>query len=73
MLRTVARYHLEAEAIGGTEVPEKEAVRGRAPYQKYFLPQMWEANAPPAPVRPDLWRGSASDRGARRFFHHRSV
>ena len=56
MLETAARYHLEAEAIGGTEIPEKEVVRGRAQYQKYFLPQMWEAN-----VRrlrrsdPDLW------------------
>ena len=49
-------YHIEAEAIGGTEFPEAEVVRGREKYHKYFLPQMWEANL--RRLRrsdPDLW------------------
>lgn len=44
MLEKAARYHLEAEAIGGTEIAEAEVIRGRAAYHKYFLPNMWEAN-----------------------------
>jgi L-fuculose-phosphate aldolase len=44
MLETAARYHLEAEAIGGTELAEVEVLRGREAYRKYFLPNMWEAN-----------------------------
>lgn len=44
MLEVAARYHIEAEAIGGTEFPEAEVVRGRAAYHKHFLPNMWEAN-----------------------------
>jgi len=44
MLEVAARYHLEAEAIGGTEFPEAEVVRGRGAYHRHFLPNMWEAN-----------------------------
>jgi L-fuculose-phosphate aldolase len=44
MLEEAARYHLECEAAGGTEILEAEVVAGRAAYQKYFLPNMWEAN-----------------------------
>jgi L-fuculose-phosphate aldolase len=44
MLEQAARYHLECEAAGGTEILDAEVVAGRAAYQKYFLPNMWEAN-----------------------------
>ena len=44
MLEVAARYHIEAEAIGGTEFPEAEVVRGRAAYHRHFLPNMWDAN-----------------------------
>lgn len=56
MLEKAARYHVEAERIGGTEFPEAEARRGRAAYHKHFLPQMWEANLRRlARSDPDLW------------------
>jgi L-fuculose-phosphate aldolase len=58
MLEQAARYHLECEAAGGTEIVEAEVVAGRAAYQKYFLPNMWEANL--ARLRtsdPDLFEG----------------
>jgi L-fuculose-phosphate aldolase len=44
MLEQSAKYHLECEAIGGTEILEDEVVGGRAMYQKFFLPHMWQAN-----------------------------
>jgi L-fuculose-phosphate aldolase len=44
MLEVAAHYHIEAEAIGGTEFPEAEVLRGRAAYHRHFLPNMWEAN-----------------------------
>jgi L-fuculose-phosphate aldolase len=44
MLEVAARYHIEAEAIGGTEFPEAEVVRGRSAYLRHFIPNMWEAN-----------------------------
>jgi L-fuculose-phosphate aldolase len=44
MLEQCARYHLECEAAGGTEIIEAEVVAGRAMYRKHFLPNMWEAN-----------------------------
>jgi L-fuculose-phosphate aldolase len=44
MLEQCARYHLECEAAGGTEILEAEVVAGRAMYQKHFLPNMWDAN-----------------------------
>jgi L-fuculose-phosphate aldolase len=44
MLEAAARYHIEAEAIGGTEFPDAEALRGRGKYRQHFLPNMWDAN-----------------------------
>jgi ribulose-5-phosphate 4-epimerase/fuculose-1-phosphate aldolase len=44
MLEKCAEYHLAAEAIGGTEFPLEEVVRGKGRYQELFLPNMWEAN-----------------------------
>jgi L-fuculose-phosphate aldolase len=44
MLEQCARYHIECEAIGGTEILVDEVVGGRAMYQKHFLPNMWESN-----------------------------
>jgi L-fuculose-phosphate aldolase len=44
VLEQAARYHIEAEAIGGTEFPLPEVVRGKASYHRHYLPQMWEAN-----------------------------
>ena len=42
-LEQSARYHLEAEAAGGTEFPVAEARRGKAKYHQHYLPQMWDA------------------------------
>lgn len=44
MLEVAARYHLEAEAAGGTEFPDIEAARGKVAYHKHFIPNMWAAN-----------------------------
>jgi L-fuculose-phosphate aldolase len=44
MLEQCARYHLECEAAGGTEILEAEVIAGKAMYQKHFLPNMWESN-----------------------------
>lgn len=44
MLEIAARYHLESEAVGGTEIPEAEVRRGREAYHRHFLPNMWDAN-----------------------------
>jgi len=58
MLEEAARYHLECEAAGGTEILGAEVVAGRAAYQKYFLPNMWEANLARLRVSdPDLFEG----------------
>lgn len=43
-LEACARYHLECEAAGGTEICEAEVVAGKAMYRKHYLPNMWEAN-----------------------------
>jgi ribulose-5-phosphate 4-epimerase/fuculose-1-phosphate aldolase len=43
-LERCARYHLECEAAGGTEILPDEVVAGKAMYRKHFLPNMWEAN-----------------------------
>jgi L-fuculose-phosphate aldolase len=43
-LEEAARYHLECEAIGGTEIAEAEVIGGKAMYRKHFLPTMWQAN-----------------------------
>ena len=42
-LEQAARYHLEAEAIDGTEFPLAEVVRAKAKYHQHYLPQMWSA------------------------------
>lgn len=42
-LEQAARYHLEAEAVGGTEFPAAEARRGKGKYHQHYLPQMWAA------------------------------
>jgi len=56
MLEVAAQYHIEAEAIGGSEFPDAEARRGREKYQKYFLLQMWDANFRRLQRSdPDLW------------------
>ena len=34
-LEQAARYHLEAEAVGGTEFPSAEARRGKAKYHQH--------------------------------------
>jgi len=44
MLEKAARYHLDCERIGGTELPVAEVIRGRGRYHKYFLSNMWAAN-----------------------------
>ncbi len=44
MLEKAARYHIDAERIGGSELPRAEVIRGREKYYKYFIPNMWEAN-----------------------------
>ena len=43
-LEQCARYHLECEAAGGTEILHDEVVAGKAMYRKHFLPNMWAAN-----------------------------
>jgi L-fuculose-phosphate aldolase len=43
-LEKAARFHLECEAIGGTEILEAEVIGGKAMYRRHFLPQMWAAN-----------------------------
>ena len=43
-LEAAARFHLECEAIGGTEIAEAEVIGGKGMYRKYYLPQMWAAN-----------------------------
>jgi L-fuculose-phosphate aldolase len=43
-LEQAARYHLDCEAAGGTEILEAEVVGGKAMYRKHYLPQMWAAN-----------------------------
>jgi L-fuculose-phosphate aldolase len=44
MAEKAARYHIECEAIGGTEVLRDEVLSGRAMYFKHFIPNMWESN-----------------------------
>lgn len=43
-LEAAARFHLECEAIGGTEIAEAEVIGGKGMYRKHYLPQMWAAN-----------------------------
>ena len=43
-LESCARYHLECEAAGGTEILDAEVRGGKLMYRKHYLPNMWEAN-----------------------------
>ena len=43
-LETSARCHVEAQQIGGKEMPIAEAVRSKALYLENFIGAMWEAN-----------------------------
>lgn len=43
-LEQCARYHLECEAAGGTEIALDEVVAGKAMYRKHYLGQVWRAN-----------------------------
>jgi ribulose-5-phosphate 4-epimerase/fuculose-1-phosphate aldolase len=43
-LEKAAQFHIECEAIGGTEILEDEVLSGRDMYRKHFLPNMWESN-----------------------------
>ena len=40
-LEQAARYHIEAERLGGTEFPDTESRRGKAKYYEHYVPQMW--------------------------------
>src|SRR3954447_1838734 len=40
VLEEAARFHLECEAAGGTEIARDEVIAGKAMYQKHFLPNM---------------------------------
>ncbi|MCB0993670.1 MAG: class II aldolase/adducin family protein [Acidimicrobiales bacterium] len=44
MLEQAARYHLDCEAIGGTEIALDEVLNGKRMYRLHFLPNMWESN-----------------------------
>jgi len=43
-LEECARYHLECEAAGGTEIALDEVLAGKAMYRKHYLGQVWRAN-----------------------------
>jgi L-fuculose-phosphate aldolase len=43
-LEAAARYHLEAVASGGEEIPLAEVLNSKPDYDRYFRPMMWEAN-----------------------------
>lgn len=43
-LEKAAKFHIECEAIGGSEILEAEVLSGRDMYRKHFLPNMWESN-----------------------------
>lgn len=54
-----AQYHLECEAIGGTEILRDEVLSGRAMYFKHFVPNMWDSNlARLRSTDPDLFGGA---------------
>ena len=63
-LEKAAMYHLECEAIGGTEILEREVVGGKAMYRKHYLPQMWDGEPRAvAALRPRPVRGIARHLG----------
>jgi L-fuculose-phosphate aldolase len=71
MAEKAARYHLESEAAGGTELSLKETIAVGSGYRQYYLPGMWSANL--RRLRrsdPDLFEGLESDpSGDRRQGH----
>ncbi len=44
MLEKSARFHIDVERVGGSEIALAEVIRGRGQYHKYFLPNMWQSN-----------------------------
>jgi L-fuculose-phosphate aldolase len=44
MVEKAARYHIESEAIGGTELGEPEVLELNKNFHIYFLPAMWDAH-----------------------------
>jgi L-fuculose-phosphate aldolase len=44
MLEKSARFTIECEMLGATEIAPAEVESGRRMYQKVFLPNMWKAN-----------------------------
>jgi L-fuculose-phosphate aldolase len=44
MLEKSARFTVECEMLGATEIAPAEVESGRRMYQKVFLPNMWKAN-----------------------------
>jgi L-fuculose-phosphate aldolase len=44
LLEAAAQYHLEAERIGGSEIPVSETLRRRDDYRRVVVPEMWKAN-----------------------------
>jgi len=44
VLEKAAKYHIDSERFGGSEIPLAEVIRCRAQYHKYFLHNMWQAN-----------------------------
>jgi L-fuculose-phosphate aldolase len=56
MLEKSARYTIECEMLGATEIAPAEVDSGRRMYQKVFLPNMWKANVERLRRSdPDLW------------------
>jgi L-fuculose-phosphate aldolase len=43
-LEKCARYTLDCEAAGGTEIAELEVLNGKRMYRTHYLPNMWAAN-----------------------------
>jgi L-fuculose-phosphate aldolase len=43
-LEECARYHLECEAAGGTEIARDEVLAGKEMYRRHYLGQVWRAN-----------------------------
>lgn len=44
LLEAAARYHLEAETAGGTELPVAEALRGKGSYHRLVVPNLWRSH-----------------------------
>jgi ribulose-5-phosphate 4-epimerase/fuculose-1-phosphate aldolase len=56
MLEKSARFTIECEMLGATEIAPAEVDSGRRMYQKVFLPNMWKANVERLRRSdPDLW------------------